>query len=319
MALLQRSPVKEEVTAVDEVSLTVPEGRLFALIGPNGAGKTTLIKMLSTLLLPTSGKATVSGHDLVHESSKVKQSIGFVASEERSFYWRLTGRQNLRFFAALHNLGPLKAEERTIDVLRRVELENSADNMFYTYSSGMKQKLAIARGLLTDPMILFLDEPTKSVDPKTGEMLKRFLKDVLVGQDGRTILFTTHRLEEAEELADNLAVMDKGKVVFNGTLDELKNLYELPKRYLIKIQDLPAEVVAEVCNSYSEAGFSVQPRTFKSQPGVELILTNGSNPLSSLVGDILNAGGHLVSCQFEDVKLADVFLKIVGDSEDDTP
>jgi ABC-2 type transport system ATP-binding protein len=220
-SLAMRSPIQTEVLAVDKVNLRVRDGELFGLIGPNGAGKTTLVKMLATLLWPTSGRALVKGLDTKRSENLVKSKIGFVSGEERSFYWRLTGRQNLRFFASLGNLFGREREQRIQEVLERLELAEAADNMVYSYSSGMKQKLSICRGLLSDPAILFLDEPTKSIDPLIAQRIKRFIRDDLVDGEGKTVMLTSHRLEEIEQLCDRFAILDHGRITFCGTVDEL--------------------------------------------------------------------------------------------------
>jgi ABC-2 type transport system ATP-binding protein len=154
---------REEVTAVQDADIAVEQGELFGLLGPNGAGKTTLIKLLSTLIVPTAGTAKVNGHDL-REQPKIKASIGLVTGDERSFYWRLTGRQNLEFFAGLNGFSADKAARRIDEVLEMIDLTDRAEERFQTYSTGMKQRLSLARGLLHDPPILFMDEPTKSLD-----------------------------------------------------------------------------------------------------------------------------------------------------------
>src|SRR3990172_8165098 len=163
--------------ALKNVNLQIRHGEIVALLGPNGAGKTTLLKILSTLVLPTSGTAYVKGYEIVRCEDDVKKSIGLVTGEERSFYWRLTGRQNLEFFAALYGLRPDEAKPRIDALLEQLDLSAAADNMFYSYSSGMKQKLALVRGLLCNPAVLFLDEPTKSVDVMTARDLRGFIKE----------------------------------------------------------------------------------------------------------------------------------------------
>ncbi|MBN2134868.1 MAG: ABC transporter ATP-binding protein, partial [Acidobacteria bacterium] len=152
-------------TAVQDVSLNIKEGEFFGLLGANGAGKTTLIKLLCSLVIPTSGSAGIFGHDILKEEQAVKKLVGLVSSEERSFYWRLTGRENLEFFAALYHLDISQAGRRIDELLRIVGLDKHADVRFQGYSTGMRQKLAIARGLLSEPKILFVDEPTRSLDP----------------------------------------------------------------------------------------------------------------------------------------------------------
>lgn len=225
-SLAMRSPIKTEVLAVDKVNLAVREGELFGLIGPNGAGKTTLVKMLATLLWPTSGRALIKGLDTKQSEDMVKSNIGFVSGEERSFYWRLTGRQNLRFFASLGNLFGQEREQCIQEVFERLDLAEAADNMVYSYSSGMKQKLSIARGLLTNPAVLFLDEPTKSIDPVIAQRIKSFIRDDLVDGEGKTVVLTSHRLEEIEQLCDRFAILDHGRITFCGTVNELAGTFE---------------------------------------------------------------------------------------------
>ena len=168
--------------AVDAVDLQVQQGELFGLVGPNGAGKTTLVKLLSTLIVPTSGRANVSGYDLSQELA-IKRAVGLVTSDERSFYWRLSGQQNLAFFAALHGLDWPAAEARSAEVLEQVGLGDQGTKPFQKYSTGMKQRLSIARALLVRPQILFLDEPTKGLDPAATRQLQ-----TVVGRDAGSVL-----------------------------------------------------------------------------------------------------------------------------------
>lgn len=213
---------KSEISlAVDDVALQVKEGELFGLIGPNGAGKTTLIKMLCCLILPTSGTAKVAGFDVLKNEDNVRASIGLVSGDERSFYWRLTGRQNLHFFASLYELSKNQAREKINNLLGFLEIEEP-DKRFQEYSTGVKHRLVIARSLLNNPRILFMDEPTKSLDPGTAQDVREFIKEKLGRQQGKTIFFATHNLDEAKFLADRLAIMDKGEIRAIGTIEELR-------------------------------------------------------------------------------------------------
>jgi len=217
--VIRKKPV---VKAVEGVNIAVEKGEIFGLLGPNGAGKTTLIKMLCTLITPTKGTASVNGCDTVKQGEAVRKSIGLITGEERSFYWRLTGRQNLRFFGALYNL---KTEEtkRKIDFLvELLDMDEYIDARFDEYSTGMKQHLAVARSLLGDAQILFMDEPTKSLDYHSATRLRRFIRERIVSQEKRTVFFTTHILKEAEDFANRIAVMDKGCVKAIGTVPELR-------------------------------------------------------------------------------------------------
>lgn len=214
---------KDEITAVEEVNIKIEKGELFGILGPNGAGKTTLIKMLCTLISPTEGTAYVNGYDIAKDSGKVRESIGFITADERSFYWRLTGRQNLKFFACLHNFYSYDAEKRVDELLSLIGLENRADDRFLSYSAGMKQRMAIARGLLNDPAVVFMDEPTKALDPGAAQNLREFIRERIVKEQGKTIFLSTHHLGEAEQLCDRIVIIDEGKIKVIGTIGELKS------------------------------------------------------------------------------------------------
>ena len=214
---------KDEITSLETINLQVREGEVFGLLGPNGAGKTTLIKILCTLIFPSTGTAKVNGYDVLKESRKVRESIGYVTTDERSFYWRLTGRQNLEFFANLHNYYSKKAQNRVSELLSIVNLEMRADDPFLSYSAGMKQRLAIARGLINDPKVLFMDEPTRSLDPKAAQDARDFIHDYIVSEQEKTIFLSTHNLDEAEQLCNRIAILDEGKIKVSGTPRELKS------------------------------------------------------------------------------------------------
>jgi len=220
--LVRRRPAVDGITPVDEVDLVVEKGEVFGILGPNGAGKTTLIKILCTLILPTAGSARINGFDIEKESGRVRESIGLVTTDERSLYWRLTGRQNLEFFASLHNFYSDDARNMVDDLLGVVDLKYAADERFLNYSAGMKQRMAIARGLLNDPAVLFMDEPTRSLDPGAAQGLREFIKGEIVGERGKTIFISTHNLEEAEELCDRVAIFDDGRIKVIGSPADLK-------------------------------------------------------------------------------------------------
>jgi len=216
-----RNPFDKTVfTAVKGVDLAVERGEIFGLLGPNGAGKTTLTKMLCTLILPSSGSATVCGYDLARQQSKVKDNIALISSEERSFYWRLTGRQNLDFFAALHGLSKKRASSRIEEVLEVVDMTGAADRRFQEYSTGMKQRMGLARGLLADPKIFFMDEPTKGLDPIATWQLHEFIRNKLAAS-GKTVILATHHLAEAEQVCDRVGIMYDGEMRASGAVKEL--------------------------------------------------------------------------------------------------
>ena len=202
---------REAVTALDGVSLAIPAGEVHGLLGPNGAGKTTLVKILSTVLLPTSGRASVLGHDVVEEARAVRPQIGIVFGGERGLYWRLSGRQNLEYWGALYKLSRADIRERTERLLERVGLTDRADERVETYSRGMKQRLHLARGLIGDAKVLFLDEPTTGMDPLAAREFRALITELR--GEGRTILLATHDMAEAEALCDRVTLIDHGVIL----------------------------------------------------------------------------------------------------------
>jgi ABC-2 type transport system ATP-binding protein len=210
-------------TALDNISLDVRYGEIFGLLGANGAGKTTLIKILSTLLLPTGGRAEITGYDVVKSPMEVRRAVGFCLDTERSFYNRLTGIENLLFFAALNNLLGRNAFIHVKKVLEIVELGEAAERPFRTYSRGMQQKLGLARALLTDPVLLLLDEPTKSLDPAAALEFWRFARGILVNEMKKTIFIVTHNLHEARYRCDRVAFMHQGHVTAMGGWEDIES------------------------------------------------------------------------------------------------
>ncbi len=208
-------------TALRGVSLRVEPGELVTIMGPTGAGKTTLLKMVATLLLPTKGEVLVWGNRVGEEDSEVKRRVGFVVSDERSFYWRLTGRENLEFFAALQGFHGREKARRVQRSLEVVELQAEADERFTGYSAGMRQKLAIARGLLHDPDLLILDEPTRSLDPYDQVRFAAFAMERLAGEGSRTLVLATHDLALVERVATRVILLRKGRILGDGTREEL--------------------------------------------------------------------------------------------------
>jgi ABC-2 type transport system ATP-binding protein len=202
---------RDPVVALGGVSLTIPSGEVHGLLGPNGAGKTTLVKILSTVLLPTSGEARVFGHDVVASAASVRPLIGIVFGGERGLYWRLSGRQNLEYWGALYKLSRTEIRGRTDQLLQRVGLTERADERVETYSRGMKQRLHLARGLIGDARVLFLDEPTTGMDPLAAREFRALIAELR--GEGRTILLATHDMAEAEALCDRVTLIDRGAIL----------------------------------------------------------------------------------------------------------
>ncbi len=214
----------QTVRAVHETTLSIDAGNRIAVLGPNGAGKTTLLKLISGLLLPTSGTVEVCGHNTARHNTKARASVGMVMNEERSFFWRLTGRQNLQFFGTLDNLLGADRDEKIAHLLDLVGLTQAADKPVSGYSSGMKQRLAMARGLLSDPQILIMDEPTRTLDPiACDEMVELILNRL--SDATKILLIATHRLEEAERLCNRLLA------IRSGSIQEFDTIAKIIKRH----------------------------------------------------------------------------------------
>ncbi len=211
---------RHPIVAVDEISFSIGKGELFGMVGPNGAGKTTTVKMLSTLLLPTSGRASIFELDVVKDTREVRPRIGFTFGGNKGLYSRLSGLDNLRYFAELYKLDPQTINKRITELLEIVGLKGRECDRVETYSSGMQQRLHLARAMLHDPDLIFLDEPTVGIDPVGAREIRHLIKE-LVGR-GKTVLLTTHYMFEAEELCDRIAVVNHGKIIALDTPAALK-------------------------------------------------------------------------------------------------
>lgn len=218
-----------EVLALDRVSLTVTPGTVFGLVGPNGAGKTTLLRLVCTLLAPSAGRIQVLGFDTVGEPRAVRQRVGVVLGGERSVYWRLTGRENLLYAGALHDLPADVAAQRAGELLGLVDLGERADDLVERYSTGMRMRLALARAMVHDPPLLLLDEPGAGLDPQAAGAMRRLLS-WLARDHARTVVIATHNMAEVERLCDEVGVLDRGRLVALGAPAALKERWAAAAR-----------------------------------------------------------------------------------------
>jgi ABC-2 type transport system ATP-binding protein len=263
-----------EVEAVRSVSFEVAEGELFGLLGPNGAGKTTTIKMLITLLLPTAGSARVLGYDVVDDAREVRKRIGYVFGGDRGLYERLPALDNLRYFAELYGVPPREQRRRIDELLELVGLKGREKERVEGYSRGMRQRLHIARGLLHDPDVVFLDEPTIGVDPVGARELRATIAQLV--EAGKTVLLTTHYMFEADALCDRIAVIAKGQIVAEGTPQELKNRVTDGQVLEVEVYGVPAPTVERVRALAGVTAVSVEDRdqaqllVVQAESGMEL-------------------------------------------------
>ena len=300
--LLLRMPPKC-VNALSDVSLSVGRGEVLGLLGPNGAGKTTLIKILATLMLPDEGSASIAGCDVAQSPELVRAKIGLVNTNERSFYWRLTGKQNLDFFAKLYNLHGSKQHQRVNELLTFVGLIDKADSPFMTYSTGQRQRLAIARSLLNDPEVLLFDEPTSSLDPVVSANLINFVKQDLVGKNKKTVIWCTHDLNEAEKVSDQIAIINQGKVVVQGDIQQVKEHLTNSSVFRVEVGNCTEDVVSELAY---EAKI-INPDTGKIV--IEVTITVDKVP--QLIADLVKHGVEVYRCTMNEISLEDVFVDAV--------
>jgi ABC-2 type transport system ATP-binding protein len=295
---------KQMVTAVEKVSLEIQPGEFFGLLGPNGAGKTTLIKLLCCLVLPTSGSASVYGNDILKKEQTVKRLVGLVNAEERSFYWRLTGRENLRFYASLYHLPRQESRQRIDELLNVVGLDKDADMRFQNYSTGMRQKMAIIRGLLSEPKVLFVDEPTRSLDPVSAQSVRAFLKEKVVIEK-KTIVLATHNLTEAEQLCDRLAIMDHGRLIALGTVKELRAIFQTYEECRLQVGNFSETILPKLEDIEGVLGCNL------TQDGEGLMLklkiSNRAQVLPRLLQVIVSNGAEIYDCQLQELPLEEIF------------
>ena len=307
---LRREPDRRErFRAVDGIDLRVETGEIFGILGPNGAGKTTTMRMLATLLEPTSGSATVLGHDLVTDARAIRRRLGAVLSGERSLYWKLTARENLEYFAALYHVPPTDTPARISDILEAVHLTDRADDYVEKFSTGMRQRLVLARALLPAPALLLLDEPTVGLDPQAARDLRE--RVVQLRDEGRTVLLTTHYMEEADQLCDRIAIVDHGRIVALDTPDGLKrnlSATEVVRLELHAPERADAGLVARV-----EALGTIAQRERNNGALHLTVHCDSARVLVPLVIDAARAeAAELANIQVQPVSLEDVFISLTG-------
>jgi ABC-2 type transport system ATP-binding protein len=297
--------------AIDDLNLEIKKGELFGLLGPNGAGKTTLVKMLCTLLPPTKGTAVINGFDINRQQMQVKRSIGTLFSVgERGFFWRLNGYRNLEFFAAIYNVPRKKRQARIMEVLKLVGLENSAFDLYQKYSGGMKRKLSLARTLLPDPPILLLDEPTVGLDVIASRNIREFIKNTVSKESGKTILYTTHYIEEAAQICDKIGILNRGKLIALDTPNALREKIKKGERIFLVVEEITNQQIEAMrmlrgVNGITENSEEVLPK----QKGLFVELENVDQ--MPLIFDFLFEHKiRLVNFKRQEPTLEDAFIEL---------
>jgi len=302
----KKSSVPDKV-AVDKLSFHVKKGEIFGLLGPNGAGKTTTIKMLSTLLIPTSGKAEVLGIDVSGKNEKeIRKRINLVSGGERGLYYRLTGRQNLKFFSDLYGIPPETQKEQIAELLELFGLTEAADVKVEDYSRGMKQRIHLARALVNKPEILYLDEPTIGLDPEISREVRALVKKM--ASTGTTIILTTHYMYEAEELCDRILIISNGKAVGYGSTAELKEMVFKTSVIEIVTNDDPYPAVDEL--DKMDTVLHVNSERSGGRFVTRVNLGEGVDIMSSLDSLFQPFGIRMIG--YDEPTLEDVYLSLVG-------
>jgi ABC-2 type transport system ATP-binding protein len=295
------------VEAVRGVSFEIEQGELYGLLGPNGAGKTTTIKMLITLLIPTTGTASVLGFDVVKDAREVRKRIGYVFGGERGVYERLSGLDNLRYFAELYGVPPKEIRPRIDYLLDLVGLKGREKERAEGYSRGMKQRLHIARGLLHDPPVVFLDEPTIGLDPIGARELRATIASLADG--GKTILLTTHYMFEADALCDRIAVINKGQIVAEGTPGDLKRGVASGAVVEVEVFGLPDGTPERVRGLSGVMSVSVEER---EQAQVLIVQTQADVELTQSILGTLN-GANVGRISRREPTLEDAYVALVSE------
>lgn len=298
---------KRPVKALQGISLEVQTGEIFGLLGPNGAGKTTLIKILTTLLLPTTGQAWINGHNILEEENKVRASVGCMLMGERGLYWKLTGRENLRYFGALYHLPSKERELRADEILKMLAIEDLANRTVETYSSGQKMKLAFGKALINDAPLLILDEPTNTLDIPSASELRSIVRQL--NEQGKTVIYTTHIMAEAETLCNRVAIIDYGKLLALGTVDELKA--SLDRNFVVRVEGVIPRSAVDAIQALPD----VTQATLSSADSVGLlniVAQDGTHILPVLIDTLSQHKATIQKIEPEEITLEDVFIAKTG-------
>ena len=294
-----------DFTAVDHINLEIKQ-EVFGLLGPNGAGKTTLTRMLTTILVPTEGTATVAGADIIHEANKVRERIG-VVTQASTLDNELSALENMNLYGKYYGMSRKQRQEKIKELLKVVELQDRARIPVGSYSGGMKRRLEIVRALVHEPEVLLLDEPTTGLDPQARAAVLDYIERIHKDR-GIALLVTTHYLDEAEKLCDNLAIVDHGKVVALGTPTELKRKVSGGDIVEANLSNLPDAAL----KALERAEFVLQVK--RRDSSLTILVKNGAEAVPKIVGLIDSNGGKLRTITLRELTLDDVFLNFTGRS-----
>ncbi|MFQ5837235.1 MAG: ATP-binding cassette domain-containing protein [Thermoplasmata archaeon] len=307
--LQRKREAPKEVVALDSVDLDVAREELFGLLGPNGAGKTTLIKILATLLLPTSGEAYVAGYDVSKDPFPIRKKINMVSGGETSGYGLLTTRENIWMFSQFYGIPSRQAKEEIDRLLHEFDLWDRRDAKVRTISTGERQKMNMIRGFVTDPEIVFLDEPTLGLDVNAARSIRKFIQRWIQEQDGKTVLMTTHYMMEADELCDRIAIIDRGRILACDTPERLKRMVKRDVTLKIETNRLKDTNVFRPIAGIKN--FAVSEDAKSNSMTVTFILED-ETPIAEIMSEVLNQGSKVHSLRKTEPTLEEVFISLVG-------
>lgn len=303
---------KSEFKAVDGVTFEIRKGEIFGLLGPNGAGKTTTIKMITGLLSPTAGSVCVNGLDVDKKPLEALKNLGTVLAGDRSIYWKLTARENLEYFAALYGCDKKESKKRTNELLKKLGLEEKADELVEKYSTGMKQKVALGKALIPNAPVVLLDEPTLGLDPQSALNLRELILEIK--NEGRTVLLTTHYMEEADFLCDRIAIIDGGKIIALDTPDKLKSSLDEIKSIKIELTSVTDKLINEIeaLNGVKNvlSRYNSDNRSYE----INIHHTNGSTLVQKILDCISKDNSKVLKVNVIEPSLEDVFINLTGKS-----
>jgi ABC-2 type transport system ATP-binding protein len=305
-----KGPSNTTIRALDRVNIKVSQGEIFGLLGPNGAGKTTLIKILTTLLLPSEGEAFVAGFDVTKQASELRELINLVSGGETPGYGILSTRENLWFFSQLYGLPASVANSRIKELMAKLEFSEYANTRMHKLSSGYKQRLNLARGFINDPKVLFLDEPTLGLDVLSAKNLRNFVKDWVHGDSNRTILLTTHYMAEADEMCDNVAIVDHGKVLALDSPSTLKGRLQLRRTVKLEVR-VSSPNLADIKHLTGVLAVSQSQNIETGITTVKAVVEDEA-AISEMISWVSQSGSKVISVSKTEPTLEDVYISLVG-------
>ena len=302
---------QKSVTALDDVNFSVKKGEIFGLLGPNGAGKTTSIKAICTLIQPTSGEVYVNGHNVVKDAQRARQDLGVMLTGDRTLYWKLSGRENLEYFAALYHMGGATAKQRIEQLLKLVGLDDRQNTLVENYSTGMRIRLSFAKAILHEAPVILLDEPTMSLDPQSARLIREIIQDLR--KTGHSILLTTHYMEEADQLSDRVAVIDHGKIIAMAPPRELKETVLKSEIIEIEAQNINPQVVEKLRGipTITEVVSTIDDAA--AQKGViKVHASGGKQVIPEMLGVLVKGDVEISNVKVATPTLEDVFISLTG-------